>query len=145
MSFPPAAVVPRELTASFAGIPVNQPVPEWTTLITSQFCTAVFAHSGEYVVFVDFGNNVEDRLGHVKYLISVWCFGSLNAVVLSQNLGFLPCASGCWGYGCLHSPLPLRAQVLTLVFLGFFITTVRIPAIFFSVLSSSKLYMVLLA
>jgi len=29
-----AAVVPRELTASLAGIPVNQPVPEWTDTIT---------------------------------------------------------------------------------------------------------------
>jgi membrane associated rhomboid family serine protease len=32
-----AAVVPRELTASFSGIPLNQPVPEWATLISSQF------------------------------------------------------------------------------------------------------------
>jgi len=59
-----AAVVPRELTASFAGIPVNQPVPEWTTLIVPIFARRFFAHSGEYAVFVDFGNNVEDRLGH---------------------------------------------------------------------------------
>jgi len=32
-----AALVPRELTASFSSIPVNHPLPEWTTLITSQF------------------------------------------------------------------------------------------------------------
>lgn len=31
------AVIPRELSASFAGYIVNQPVPEWATLITSQF------------------------------------------------------------------------------------------------------------
>ena len=31
------AVVPKELTASFSGITVNQPVPESMTLITSQF------------------------------------------------------------------------------------------------------------
>ena len=39
-----AAIVPRELTASFAGIPVNQPVPEWATLITSQFLHGGFLH-----------------------------------------------------------------------------------------------------
>jgi len=47
------AVVPRELTASLAGIPVNQPVPEWMTLIKIS-ARRFFAHSGEYVVFVDF-------------------------------------------------------------------------------------------
>jgi len=46
-----------------------------------------FAHMGICCLWI-FGNNVEDRLGHVKYLILfMWCFGSLNAVVLSQNSG----------------------------------------------------------
>jgi len=63
-----AAVVPRELTASFAGISVNQPVPEWTTLITSQFCMAVL-HLAGICCFVDFGNNVEDRA--CKFLIFI--------------------------------------------------------------------------
>jgi len=37
-----AAVVPRELTTSLAGIPVNQPVPEWTDvalILHGGFCT----------------------------------------------------------------------------------------------------------
>jgi len=58
-----AAVVPRELTASLAGIPVNQPVPEWIDADYFPILHGGFLHIGEYVVFVDFGNNVEDRLG----------------------------------------------------------------------------------
>jgi membrane associated rhomboid family serine protease len=132
-----AAVVPRELTASFAGIPVNQPVPEWTTLITSQFLHGGFLHIAGNMLFLwIFGNNVEDRLGHVKYLIFYLACGVLAALTqwfFSQNsgipsLGASGAIAGVMGAYILRFP---RAQVLTLVFLGFFITTVRIPAIFF--------------
>jgi len=83
--------------------------------------------------FVDFCNNVEDRLGHVIFDLVWCCFGSLNAVVLSQNsgipsLGASGAIAGVMGAYILRFP---RAQVLTLVFLGFFITTVRIPPSFF--------------
>ena len=40
------AVVPGELSSSFAGIAVNQPVPEWLTLITSQFLHGGLLHLG---------------------------------------------------------------------------------------------------
>jgi membrane associated rhomboid family serine protease len=62
-----AAVVPRELTYSFNGIPVHQVVPEWLTLITSQFLHGGLLHLGGNMLFLwIFGNNVEDRLGHMK-------------------------------------------------------------------------------
>ncbi len=132
-----AAVVPRELTASLAGIPVNQPVPEWMTLITSQFLHGGFLHIAGNMLFLwIFGNNVEERLGHVKYLIFYLACGALAALTqwfFSQNsgipsLGASGAIAGVMGAYILRFP---RAQVLTLVFLGFFITTVRIPAIFF--------------
>ena len=132
-----AAVVPRELTASLAGIPVNQPVPEWMTLITSQFLHGGFLHIAGNMLFLwIFGNNVEDRLGHVKYWIFYLACGALAALTqwfFSQNsgipsLGASGAIAGVMGAYILRFP---RAQVLTLVFLGFFITTVRIPAIFF--------------
>lgn len=47
------AVVPKELTASFRGISVGQPVPEWLTLITSQFLHGGILHvGGEYALLV---------------------------------------------------------------------------------------------
>ncbi|NEO48969.1 MAG: rhomboid family intramembrane serine protease, partial [Moorea sp. SIO4A3] len=64
------AVVPRELTASFNRIPVGQPVPEPLTLITSQFLHAGFLHVGSNMLFLwIFGNNIEEKLGGIRFLI----------------------------------------------------------------------------
>ena len=67
------AVVPRELTNNFAG--------EWTTLFTSQFLHGGWWHLISNMVFLwVFGNNIEDRLGHVKYLIFYLGCGALAAL-----------------------------------------------------------------
>lgn len=131
------AVVPRELTASFSGQLPPQPFPEWITLITSQFLHGGFLHIAGNMLFLwIFGNNVEDRLGHVKYLIFYLACGALAA--LSQwffsaystvpSLGASGAIAGVMGAYILKFP---KAAVLTLIPLGFFITTARIPAIFF--------------
>ncbi len=132
-----AALVPQELTTSFAGRSVNQPIPEWLTLITSQFLHGGFLHLLGNVWFLwIFGNNVEDRLGHLKYLIFYLACGVLAALTqwfFSPNsgipsLGASGAIAGVMGAYILRFP---RAQVLTLLPLGFFITTVQIPAVFF--------------
>jgi membrane associated rhomboid family serine protease len=132
-----AAVVPRELTSSLRGIPLNQPVPEWLTLFTSQFLHGGLLHLGGNMLFLwIFGNNIEDRLGHTKFLIFYLACGALAALTqwfFSQNssipsLGASGAIAGVMGAYILRFP---RAQVLTLIPLGFFITTVQIPAMFF--------------
>jgi len=131
------AVVPRELTASFAGVTVNQPVPEWITLITSQFLHGGLLHLGGNMLFLwIFGNNVEDRLGHVKYLIFYLACGILAALTqwyFSQSsgipsLGASGAIAGVMGAYILRYP---TAEVLTLIPLGFFFPAVRIPAFYF--------------
>ena len=58
------AVVPKQLTASFAGQAISGP-PEWLTLFSSQFLHGGFLHVAGNMLFLwIFGNNVEDRLGH---------------------------------------------------------------------------------
>jgi membrane associated rhomboid family serine protease len=132
-----AAVVPRELTSSLRGIPLNQPVPEWLTLFTSQFLHGGLLHLGGNMLFLwIFGNNIEDRLGHIKFLIFYLACGAMAALTqwfFSQNssipsLGASGAIAGVMGAYILRFP---RAQVLTLIPLGFFITTVQIPAMFF--------------
>lgn len=131
------AVVPKELTASFSGIPINQPVPEWLTLITAQFLHGGWMHLGGNMLFLwIFGNNIEDQLGHVKYVIFYLGCGILAA--LSQwffainsgipSLGASGAIAGVMGAYIIRFP---KAEILTLVPLGFFITTLRIPAVFF--------------
>ncbi len=132
-----AAIVPRELTASFAGMPVNQPVPEWTTLITSQFLHGGFLHLGGNMLFLwIFGNNVEDRLGRIKFLffyltcgvlagLAQWYFSQGSGV---PSLGASGAIAGVMGAYILRYP---TAEVLTLIPLGFFFPAVRVPAFYF--------------
>jgi len=132
-----AAVVPRELTASFAGISVNQPVPEWATLITSQFLHGGLLHLGGNMLFLwIFGNNVEEKLGHVKYLlfyISCGILASLAQWYFSQSssipsLGASGAIAGVLGAYILRFP---KAEILGVIPLGFFFPTFRVPALFF--------------
>jgi membrane associated rhomboid family serine protease len=129
------AVIPRELTASFAGQPTGLPFPAWVTLITSQFLHGGFLHVAGNMLFLwIFGNNIEDKLGHVKYLIfylacgilaglTQWFFSSDSIV---PSLGASGAIAGVMGAYILRFP---KAEILTFV-PGFFITF-RVPALFF--------------
>ncbi|NJR51313.1 MAG: rhomboid family intramembrane serine protease [Leptolyngbyaceae cyanobacterium CSU_1_3] len=132
------AIVPRQLTASFSGAAIDASgLPEWTTLITSQFLHGGFLHIiGNMLFLWIFGNNVEDQLGHIKYLLfyigcgvlaglSQWFFSSGSTV---PSLGASGAIAGVMGAYILRFP---RASVLTLVPLGFFFWTFRIPAVFY--------------
>lgn len=127
------AIVPRELTASFQNGNTN----ELLTLITSQFLHGGFLHLGGNMLFLwVFGNNIEDRLGHVKFTIFYLLCGALAG--LSQwfvssgsdipSLGASGAIAGVLGAYILRFP---KASILTLLPLGFFFFTVRIRAIFF--------------
>lgn len=131
------AVVPKELTTSFSGIAVNQPVPESLTLVTSQFLHAGFTHVGFNMLFLwIFGNNIEEELGHLKYLffyltcgvlaaLAQWFFSATSGI---PSLGASGAIAGVMGAYILKFP---DAKVVTLIPLGFFFTTVRLPSVFF--------------
>jgi membrane associated rhomboid family serine protease len=131
------AVVPRELSLSFGGATINQPIPEWSTLITSQFLHGGILHLGGNMLFLwIFGNNVEDKLGHVKYLIFYLACGilaSLTQWYFAQgsnipNLGASGAIAGVMGAYILRFP---KAEILGVVPLGIFFPTFRVPAYFF--------------
>ncbi|MBE9115778.1 rhomboid family intramembrane serine protease [Lusitaniella coriacea LEGE 07157] len=131
------AVVPIELTASFNGIAVGQPVPEALTLITSQFLHGGFMHVGFNMLFLwIFGNNIEEELGHFKFIffyltcgvlaaLTQWFFSSGSEI---PSLGASGAIAGVMGAYILKFP---KVRILTLIPLGIFFYTVRIPAIFF--------------
>ncbi|TEB13459.1 rhomboid family intramembrane serine protease [Pelotomaculum propionicicum] len=83
-----------------------------------------------------FGDNVEDRMGHFKYLVFYLLTGYLATIahILSSPASKTPLigASGAIA-GVLGAYLILfpRARVLTLVFLFIFIPIVPIPAVVF--------------
>ena len=129
------AVVPRELTASFAGQPTGLPFPAWVTLITSQFLHGGFLHVAGNMLFLwIFGNNVEDKLGHVKFLIfylacgilaglSQWFFSAYSVV---PSLGASGAIAGVMGAYILRFP---QAEILTLVPLGFCVWVTPCPEV----------------
>lgn len=131
------AMVPKFLTLSFQGAPTPLPYPAWITLITSQFLHGGILHIAGNMLFLwIFGNNIEDKLGHVKFLffyltcgvlagLSHWFFSALSDV---PSLGASGAIAGVMGAYILRFP---RAEIVTLLPLGFFFWTVRIPAVFF--------------
>ena len=130
------AIIPRELTANIEGIQFNQPIPEWLTLITSQFLHGSWMHLGGNMLFLwIFGNNIEEQLGRCKYLIfylscgvlaglTQWFF-SMNSNI--PSLGASGAIAGVMGAYILRFP---KAKILTLIPVGLIIP-VRVPAFFF--------------
>lgn len=131
------AVVPQELSASFGGTPPSQPVSEFVTLVSSQFLHGGITHIAFNMLFLwTFGNNIEDRLGHAKFLLfyivcgilaalTHWFFDMSSAV---PTVGASGAIAGVMGAYILKYP---KARIVTLLPLGFIFTTVRIPAVFF--------------
>ncbi|NJN59049.1 MAG: rhomboid family intramembrane serine protease [Leptolyngbyaceae cyanobacterium SL_5_9] len=131
------AVVPAELTASFQGAATSTTRPEWLTLITAQFLHGGFLHLGGNMLYLwIFGNNIEERLGRVKYIVfyllcgilaslAQWYFAQTSNI---PSLGASGAIAGVMGAYILRFP---QARVLTLIPLGFLLYPIRIPALFF--------------
>lgn len=130
------AIVPAELTDSFSGRALN-PVGEWFTLISSQFLHGGFAHLGGNMLYLwIFGNNIEDQLGHSRFIVFYLACGALAGLAqwvfapesTVPTLGASGAIAGVMGAYIIRFP---KAQILTLLPLFFIFTTVRLPAVFF--------------
>jgi membrane associated rhomboid family serine protease len=112
--------------------------PPWAvlTIFTAMFLHASILHiAGNMIFLYVFGDNVEDRLGHLGYLLFYLACGVAAAIVQTiavvalhagpadlPNLGASGAIAGVLGSYLLLFP---RAKIRTLVFLGiiFFFTT----------------------
>jgi membrane associated rhomboid family serine protease len=112
-------------------------IPTGLTLFTSMFTHAGLLHLGGNMLFLwIFGNNVEDSMGHVRFVIFYLLAGlaALGLQVLigpnstTPTLGASGAIAGVLGGYILIYP---RARVLTLIFLFVFFTFIEIPAFFF--------------
>jgi membrane associated rhomboid family serine protease len=114
---------------------VSDDVPTYLTVLSSMFMHGGFLHIVGNMLFLwIFGNNVEDSMGRVKFLVFYLVGG---AAALAGQVAFdvnaqVPTigASGAvaavlGGYILLHP----RARVLTLIFIVFFVTIIEIPAV----------------
>ena len=122
-------LVPKEL--------INNPAKEAIALISSQFLHGnIFHLVGNMWFLYLFGNNIEDQLGHWKFLFFYLLCGIVAALaqVATSPMSVVPMVgasgaiSGVMGAYLVRFP---RARILSLVFLGIFITAIPIPSAIF--------------
>lgn len=131
------AVVPSQLTAALEGDPNVSLFQEGLTLITSQFLHAGLLHLGGNMLYLwIFGNNVEEQMGHGRFIMFYLLCGILAALAQwffarysdIPSLGASGAIAGVMGAYIIRFP---RARILTLLPIFIFITVIRVPAYFF--------------
>lgn len=127
-------VIPAVLTGSSALPPEISLVPPEVTVITSMFLHGGLLHLGGNMLYLwIFGNNIEDAMGHGRFVAFYLLSGTAAAMtqVLADPDVTVPMvgASGAIG-GVLGAYLLLhpRAMVLVALPIFFFIHIVRVPA-----------------
>ncbi|MGI9146186.1 MAG: rhomboid family intramembrane serine protease [Chloroflexota bacterium] len=131
-----AGVIPVEFTR---GVTVGPPPPlgmPWTTLVTSMFLHGGFLHIASNMLYLFiFGDNVEDRLGHVRFLLFYLVCGvaaGLTHIAVNANSGVPSIGASGAIAGVLAAYLRLfpHSRVRTLIFVGPIILVPRIAAAF---------------
>jgi membrane associated rhomboid family serine protease len=104
-------------------------------LISSMFLHAGFAHFGGNMLFLwIFGDNVEDRLGHVGYAV-FYLLGGVTAAlahVAASPASVVPTVGASGAIAAVMGAYMLLypgAYVQSLVILGFFVRVVSVPAV----------------
>ena len=109
----------------------------WSSVLTSMFLHSGWLHFGGNMLYLwIFGDNVEDRLGHVRYLLFYLACGAFavfgqvgaNPNSLVPMVGASGAIAGVMGAYFVLYP---HSRILTAVFILFFLDLVEIPAIFF--------------
>ena len=125
--------VPGEI-ANFTDFPPYVPFPVFFTLITSMFLHGGFFHLAGNMLFLwIFGDNVEDAMGPIRFLLFYFLAGIAGALlqILVNINGGTPMvgASGAIaGVMAAYLLLYPRSRIVTLVPIFFFITFIEIPA-----------------
>jgi membrane associated rhomboid family serine protease len=126
--------VPQGTTQVACGSFPDQP-PVYVTLFTAMFMHGGLLHLGGNMLFLwIFGNNVEDSMGPVKFIVFYLLAGiaatALQTVIDTNsavpNIGASGAVAGVLGGYILLFP---RARVITLIFIIFFFTIIELPAL----------------
>jgi membrane associated rhomboid family serine protease len=132
----------EKVAYTYGAIPQNiltfdkaQPIHPVLTVFSSMFMHGGLFHiAGNMLYLWIFGNNIEDKLGRTRFVFFYIFCGIVSAYANALSdphsripmIGASGAISGILGAYLLLFP---RAMVHTLVFLGFFVTVVRIPAL----------------
>jgi membrane associated rhomboid family serine protease len=110
-------------------------LPTWETVFSSMFMHASIFHIAGNMLFLwIFGNNVEDSMGPVRFIV-FYILGGLAALALQVAIGPNSTAPTVGASGAIagvlggYMVLYPRARILTLVFIFFFFTVIELPTI----------------
>jgi len=107
------------------------------TLVTSMFLHGGFLHAGGNMLYLwIFGDNVEDRMGHGRFLVFYLLCGAAAALAqtmmqpdsLIPMVGASGAIAGVMGAYLVMYP---KSRIVTLVPIIFFIQLIEVPALFF--------------
>jgi membrane associated rhomboid family serine protease len=133
---------PQRIAFNYGAVPAalisfqpSGPLHPLLTVFTSMFLHGgIFHLAGNMLYLWIFGNNIEDRLGYPRFLIFYFITGMVgayaHAITVPHStvpmIGASGAISGILGAYLLLYP---RAQVYTVVFFGFFVRVIRLPAL----------------
>jgi membrane associated rhomboid family serine protease len=121
--------------ASLLGMGTNQPIHPGLTIFTSMFLHGGLLHLGGNMLYMwIFGNNIEDRLGPVKFilfylgcgLVAAYSHAIIEPTSTIPMIGASGAVAGVLGAYLLLFP---RAGVYTIVIFVFFVKVIRLPAL----------------
>ncbi|MBI4822922.1 MAG: rhomboid family intramembrane serine protease [Nitrospirae bacterium] len=132
----------ESIVYSYGAMPVSlltfqgtQPIHPVATVFTSMFLHGGFFHVGGNMLYLwIFGNNIEDKLGHIRFTVFYLIGGAFAAYAHSITaptstipmVGASGAVSAVLGAYMLLFP---HARVHTLVFFGFFYQILKVPAL----------------
>ena len=129
------AFIPCEITQEGACRTAPGGSADWVTVFTAMFMHGSIVHLGGNMLFLwIFGNNVEDSMGPVRFVV-FYLLGGIAATVAQvltdtgsevPNLGASGAVAAVLGGYVLLFP---RARVITVIFIIFFFTIVELPAL----------------
>jgi membrane associated rhomboid family serine protease len=130
---PPGATIPISPDASCV---FTEGGSAWHTVLTSMFLHGGWMHLiGNMWFLWIFGNNVEDAMGHVRFVVFYLLCG-ISAAMLQAALApssMIPMVGASGAIGGVMGAYVLmypRVSVHLLVFLGLYVTTFAVPAYF---------------
>jgi membrane associated rhomboid family serine protease len=128
-------LIPADLTGALGAGPADHAIRELITIPTSMFLHGGWLHLiGNMLYLWIFGNNIEDRLGRVRFIVFYFVGGfaaALTQVVIAPHsdvpvIGASGAIAAVLGAYLVLYP---RARILSLVFLGFFYQLLQVPAL----------------
>jgi membrane associated rhomboid family serine protease len=110
-------------------------IPTWQTIFSAMFSHGSFLHIAGNMLFLwIFGNNVEDSMGRVKFVL-FYLLGGIAALALQVAIDHNSAVPTIGASGAIAAVLGgyillyPRARVITIVFIIFFFTILELPAI----------------